>query len=163
MSDWSKLIVVTNRQLCEGDFLTRLRQLAACRPRAVILREKDLTESQYEELAAKVLAICRQAQVPCILHSFPAVARRLGAAALHLPLPQLRGINSPQADFLAPDPERIAVDDAADGPDDRAEGRKRRSLLAKTADDPRAGQAHGRGRKHQKQTGVEAEARLRKS
>ncbi|MCH3958147.1 MAG: thiamine phosphate synthase [Selenomonas sp.] len=92
MSDWSKLIVVTNRQLCEGDFLTRLRQLAARRPRAVILREKDLTESQYEELAAKVLAICRQAQVPCILHSFPAVARRLGAAALHLPLPQLRGM-----------------------------------------------------------------------
>ena len=90
MSDWSKLIVVTSRQHCNGDFLLRIRQLTARQPRAVILREKDLMEQRYEELAVAVLSICRQAQVPCILHSFPAVAKRVGASALHLPLPELR-------------------------------------------------------------------------
>lgn len=49
MSDWSKLIVVTSRQHCNGDFLLRIRQLTARQPRAVILREKDLMEQQYEE------------------------------------------------------------------------------------------------------------------
>lgn len=49
MSDWSKLIVVTSRQHCNGDFLSRIRQLTARQPRAVILREKDLMEQQYEE------------------------------------------------------------------------------------------------------------------
>jgi len=72
-------------------------------------------------------------------------------------------IDAPEPDFHAPDPERIAVADAADRPGDRAEGGKRRSLLPEAADDPRAGQGDGRDRKRQKEPGVQAEARFRKS
>ena len=58
----------------------------------MILREKDLCESAYRSLAAQVLSLCRQHQVPCILHTFPPAARALGATALHLPLPLLRAM-----------------------------------------------------------------------
>ena len=36
------LICVTHRQLCQDDFLMRIRQLAEARPYALLLREKDL-------------------------------------------------------------------------------------------------------------------------
>lgn len=80
-------IAVTNRHLCEGDFLARLEQLAENNDyQAILLREKDLTAVQYETLAREVLAICRKRKKRCILHSFPEVAMRLCHSQLHLPL-----------------------------------------------------------------------------
>lgn len=83
---------MTNRRLFASgeDFLERLRQIAVHRPRAIVLREKDLSEACYEELAQKVLLLCRRAGVPCILHGFPGTAARLQPDGLHLPLPLLR-------------------------------------------------------------------------
>ena len=86
----SDLIVVTNRALCREPFLDRIERLAAARPRAILLREKDLAEADYRALATEVFAICRRQGVPCILHSFVPVAAALTADALHLPLPLLR-------------------------------------------------------------------------
>jgi thiamine-phosphate pyrophosphorylase len=86
----SDVICVTNRTLCKGDFLTRLAQLAACHPAAVLLREKDLPEPAYRALAQQALEICSQAGTRCILHTFPETAQALGADALHMPLPLLR-------------------------------------------------------------------------
>lgn len=88
---WHELICVTNRHLFaqQEDFLARLAQVAVHRPRAIVLREKDLTETDYETLACEVLAICRAAGVPGIVHGFPDVARRQHAAGLHLPMPRL--------------------------------------------------------------------------
>lgn len=86
----SDILCVTNRRLCEGDFLGQLESVALAGPAGVILREKDLPEAEYEDLARQVLAICRAADVPCILHSAPAVAQRLGVSSLHMPLPALR-------------------------------------------------------------------------
>lgn len=82
----SEVICVTNRQLCKADFLTRIEQIASKQKVSIILREKDLAEQDYEELAKKVMGICRKNNVSCILHSFVDVAIRLNADAIHLPL-----------------------------------------------------------------------------
>lgn len=80
-------IAVTNRRLCPGDFLERVQQLAeGTQYQAILLREKDLNEIQYEALAEKVLEITRRNKKKCILHSFDRVAERLGHPFLHLPL-----------------------------------------------------------------------------
>ena len=63
-----------------------MERVCAFQPAALILREKDLDESAYEALAADVLAICKRHQVPCILHSFLDVAKRLGVKQIQLPL-----------------------------------------------------------------------------
>ena len=51
------MICVTNRKLCRGDFLERIRQLAAGGADVILLREKDLSPAAYTELAEKCLAI----------------------------------------------------------------------------------------------------------
>lgn len=84
-----KVLCVTNRALCGGDFLAQVGRIAAARPAGVILREKDLPEEEYRALALRVLEICRRYDVPCILHTHERVARDLGCA-LHLPMPLLR-------------------------------------------------------------------------
>ena len=45
---------------------------------------------EYEELAKKVMAICAEYKVPCILHTFWRVAEKLKCDTVHLPLPILR-------------------------------------------------------------------------
>lgn len=69
--------------------MEQLERVCSVRPAGVILREKDLTEAQYQTLAEKVLALCRRYDVPCILHGFPEAARRLGVQSVQLPLWQL--------------------------------------------------------------------------
>ena len=85
----SDIFCITNRKLCREDFFARISKIAAARPAAVILREKDLSEKEYKELAKKVLKICREQKTACILHSFPETALELGCGSLHLPLPVL--------------------------------------------------------------------------
>lgn len=70
-------------------FLARLEQIAAAGPDAIILREKDMEEGDYEVLAVEVQAICHRHAVPFIAHTFAGVAERLHADGLHLPLPIL--------------------------------------------------------------------------
>ena len=87
MSTYNRSVVaVTNRSLCTRPFLEQVERVCAFQPAALILREKDLDESAYEALAADVLAICKRHQVPCILHSFLDVAKRLGVKQIQLPL-----------------------------------------------------------------------------
>ena len=53
-------IAVTNRHLCQEDFLTHIRRLAEdTYYDAILLREKDMTEGDYYILAKEVLAICQ--------------------------------------------------------------------------------------------------------
>ena len=67
-----------------------MEKIAAAKPKAVILREKDLAAAEYKILAAKALAICRKHGVECVLHSFFDVALALDCSALHLPLHLLK-------------------------------------------------------------------------
>lgn len=89
----SDIICVTNRRLCKTDFLTRIKEIAGTHPAGIILREKDLSEEDYARLAKKVLAVCREQETPCILHSFYRTAVRLECRRIHLPLPILRTLS----------------------------------------------------------------------
>lgn len=79
-------ICVTDRHLVQGDFLKQIEKVAAAKPTALILREKDLTQEAYEDLAVRVLAICRKAEVACYFHSQPQLAVKLGAQGVQMPL-----------------------------------------------------------------------------
>ena len=86
---FDRVLAVTNRKLCQGDFLTQVERIAAAHPRGLVLREKDLSEADYQALAAQVLPVCAAHGVPCMLHRFDRVARALGRTRIHLPLPYL--------------------------------------------------------------------------
>ncbi len=92
----SDIFCVTNRRLCREDFLSRIESLAECELGGIILREKDLTEEEYERLASAVMEICERHGTSCILHSFPNTAIRLGGDKLHLPLNKLRQLTEEQ-------------------------------------------------------------------
>ena len=79
-------ICVTNRALAERPFLEQLACVLATKPYAMILREKDLMEEVYEELAGKVKKLCENTDTRLILHSFPDAAMHLGGTAIHMPL-----------------------------------------------------------------------------
>lgn len=86
-SDFYKnVIAVTNRSLCSRPFPEQIERICNCHPKAIILREKDLPEEEYFLLAEKVLKICHQYQVPCILHTYINVAEKLEQPSVHLPL-----------------------------------------------------------------------------
>ncbi len=57
---------------------------------AILLREKELTEREYLELAEKVLSICKSHNRRCILHTYYKAAKELGCKEIHLPLPLLQ-------------------------------------------------------------------------
>ncbi|WP_022753187.1 thiamine phosphate synthase [Butyrivibrio fibrisolvens] len=89
------MICITNRKLCEEPFLDRIRIVAGSAPKAIILREKDLTVSEYEQLAQQVASICDMYDVPLIYHNHPELAIR-NNKGLHMPLNALADI--PEAD-----------------------------------------------------------------
>lgn len=71
--------------------MTRIEKIASAKVSAIILREKDLTEAEYEALAVKVMKICEKSNL--ILHNFAQTAIKLKANALHLPLAKLRELS----------------------------------------------------------------------
>ena len=109
MSDYGNLIAVTNRHLCEVhpadqrdgiladqrdgvyadeeivSLLQQIEKILPLHPNALILREKDLTDSEYEILAEKVMALCEKENVSCFLHSHADIARKLGCKRIHIP------------------------------------------------------------------------------
>jgi thiamine-phosphate pyrophosphorylase len=87
-----KIICITNRALA-ADFSGQIEKTAAAKPDAVIVREKDLPEKDYEALASDVLRLCRENNVKCIFHTFIKTAKKQNADGIHLPLPQLRELH----------------------------------------------------------------------
>lgn len=82
-----KKICITNRNLVCGDFLEQIQRVLEQGVDALILREKDLRETEYECLAEKVLTLCERYHTRCILHSFKEAAKRLDHPFIHLPMP----------------------------------------------------------------------------
>ena len=64
-------IAVTNRNLCKRPFFDVIEDLSKKDVKTIVLREKDLSEEEYYEIAEK----------------FIDVARRLGIKKIHLPYP----------------------------------------------------------------------------
>lgn len=94
----SDILCVTNRSLCKEDFLVRIEKIAKTEVAGIILREKDLSEEEYQALAEKVLAICQRQKMQCILHTNTNVARKLAYNAIHLPMPILRTLPEKERD-----------------------------------------------------------------
>ena len=91
-----KLICVTNRKLCKGyekygfdAFYDRISEIVNMkqdiRPASIILREKDLSEEEYREVAKRLKTICDKAGVVFCAHNYALVAEELGTPA-HFPL-----------------------------------------------------------------------------
>ncbi len=94
-------ICVTNRALCRGDFLARIEKIAGeGEADAIVLREKDLPEREYDRLAEQVLDVCGRSSVPCILHSDYRTAMRRGCPRIHVPLGILRDMDRSERSFF---------------------------------------------------------------
>ena len=87
------IICVTNRSLCEGEFLKKIEDVASSGVKAMILREKDTGAEEYRILAEKFVGICRKYKVEAVLHSFADVAVGLGVPAIHLSLEAFRNLD----------------------------------------------------------------------
>lgn len=87
-----KLLAVTNRKLCAGSLPEQLEIICSSehKPDAVILREKDLTAAEYNQLAQEAAKICAAYHVQLILHSFWQTAIESDCKNIHLPLSVLQ-------------------------------------------------------------------------
>lgn len=92
-----KMLAITNRHLCNNDFLAQIQDICTLNEKhtviksvSIVLREKDLSENDYKDLAAKVLKICKKNNTECILHTYYKVARELNCKKIHLPLHVLK-------------------------------------------------------------------------
>ncbi|MDR3596342.1 thiamine phosphate synthase [Clostridium sp.] len=92
-----KILAITNRHLCNNDFLTQIENICTLNEKkseinsvSIVLREKDLSENDYKDLAAKVMKICEKNNTECILHTYYKVARELNCKKIHLPLHVLK-------------------------------------------------------------------------
>lgn len=81
-----KILAITNRKLCRGDFFEQIREIASSNVESIILREKDLTETEYHQMASQVVAICDKYKKRCILHTYIDVAIEMKISNIHLPL-----------------------------------------------------------------------------
>ena len=95
------IICVTNRHLCKEDYRERLVKVACAHPNGIILREKDMSEEEYRQLAKWFLPICREKGTRLFLHYFYKVAMELKPDGLHLPLPLLENISSKKGGLKA--------------------------------------------------------------
>lgn len=90
----TNIVCVTNRRLVKAyalkpdftPFLEKIEEVAKKQPAFIILREKDLAPDIYKQLAVRVLEICDNAGVSCVLHYFYKEAIELGVKKIHLPL-----------------------------------------------------------------------------
>ncbi|TSI02643.1 thiamine phosphate synthase [Lysinibacillus sp. BW-2-10] len=94
------LICVTNRTLCQDNFLERIEQIARSKPYSIMLREKDLNLQDYETLAKLVFAICEKYDVPLIINQNITVAEKLNVPNIHLSMPNLRKYKDRLQPFL---------------------------------------------------------------
>lgn len=72
-----KILCITNQALCKGDYLQQLQKIAAAKPDAMILREKQLSETAYQALAEQVQRICQGQGVQLICNHQISVAEHL--------------------------------------------------------------------------------------
>ena len=79
------VIVVTDRTICKRSLPHQLKIVAKTSPDMIILREKDLSEQEYEELAIAVKAVCDDSGMTFVINSFINVALKLSIMNVQLP------------------------------------------------------------------------------
>ena len=78
------MLVITNRKLCKEDFLKRIEKIAQGNPKGIILREKDLSEEEFERLAIKCMEICKKYNISFGINQKEEIARKLQVPWIHL-------------------------------------------------------------------------------
>ena len=95
-----KKICITNRHLAAGGFLEQIEKIARSDVDMIILREKDLSEPEYEELAREVVSLCGRYNKLCVLHCFTDAALKLNHPYVHLPMAKLRSLTAGERSFF---------------------------------------------------------------
>lgn len=101
-----ELLAITNRHLCNNEFLEQIQDICTLNAKnkviesvSIVLREKDLSENNYKQLAVNVLKICKKNNTECILHTYYKVAKELNCKKIHLPLHVLKSNPNIYKDF----------------------------------------------------------------
>ena len=111
------VLAITNHNLCKNDFLEQIKKICILNSEikklnssknfniniksqnynlnnmgsiSIVLREKDLSEKEYETLAIKVIKICKEYDTDCIIHTYYNIAKKLGLKKVHLSLKTLK-------------------------------------------------------------------------
>lgn len=99
MIDYNKVVAVTNRHLCYNDYFEQIRKIIKAGVKIIIVREKDLQESDYLTLYEKAFETCREeyakakslheeepdSNILCIPHFYGEACEKFHVNALHLP------------------------------------------------------------------------------
>lgn len=80
------LFVITSSNLCTDDFLSRIDSIAKAKPDIIILREKQLSPTEYMNLALECKKICEKYNVPFSVNSFYDIAEKIGVSDIHIPI-----------------------------------------------------------------------------
>lgn len=91
--------VVTNRQICIGDFYSRIEEIAKARPERIILREKDLGRDEYLKCFTRCLSICEKYSVKLSVNSFDDLAYRLRYPYINVSFNKFRSDSSLPSKF----------------------------------------------------------------
>jgi thiamine-phosphate pyrophosphorylase len=79
-----KTICVTNRLLCKNNFLEQIEKICKSNVYAIILREKDLDNENYEKLFIDCQKICKKYNIPLFVNSKTDVAIKLNCKNIQL-------------------------------------------------------------------------------
>ncbi|MCM1228090.1 MAG: thiamine phosphate synthase [Clostridium sp.] len=104
------VIAVTDRKLCTDDFTERVTKLLNAEPFLVILREKDLSDSDYIKLAENIIGE-NDGYKKILSLNRPEAAIKLGIENVHLTISDIRNGR--------PDIKRVGV--SVHSPDEAAE------------------------------------------
>ncbi|MGI6472373.1 MAG: thiamine phosphate synthase [Candidatus Methanomethylophilaceae archaeon] len=85
-----KIYVVTDRKIMSKPFAEKIADISASGADMVILREKDLSESEYKYLANECAAICTDYGVPLCINTFVDIAKDMGVDRVQIPLGVMR-------------------------------------------------------------------------
>lgn len=78
------MVVITNKNLCKDDFLTRIEIIAKQKPKAIILREKELNHEEFHVLAKKIKNICEKYETTFFINSKIDIAKDLNIKNIQL-------------------------------------------------------------------------------
>lgn len=84
-----------------AEYAGKIERALQQKPDALILREKDLTEEEYERLAVVVLRLCHHYNVKCFLNNFVKSAIRLKAHRIQLSISRFLELTASERDAFS--------------------------------------------------------------
>ena len=103
------ILAVSNRHLAAHPFLDQIERVCQAHPAALILREKDLPDEEYEKLAKNILVLCEREGELCFLHSRIDMARKLKCEQIHLSISALQSLSEQERAALRKDFQELSI------------------------------------------------------